>query len=1074
MTPSLPALAVSVLGLLFSTQTIAGETIVFDGTNPSLLATDPLGYANSLFPHASLSNNTVSVINGVIDGAVYGGVTAGSSDVTGNRVNLSGGTVNGATIFMGIIGGNSVGGKVMGNSVLITGGTVNSTNVYGGVNDGGNAADNKIDLVDGIVTGDLVGGYTNGAGAGEAIGNSVNMFGGTVSGNIFGGQALGASGGNAVGNSITLGGGTVNGNLHAGHSEGIGNNMGNSVAMTAGTVNGDVYGAVNLAGNDIGNSVNLSGGMVNGDVYGARNAYIGNSTDNSVTVTSGTITGNIYGAHNWSGNNTGDHVTIKGGSVGNNIYGGHADEGIVASSSVTMIGGSVGGNVYGGHTDDGIVTGSSVNISGGNVVGATYGGYSSIGNVTDNRITVSGGTLDWNLYGGFSAGSGEAVGNHATITDGTINGEVYGASSEGSADGNSVTITGGTLKNMIYGGRSFEGKVTSNRVSISGGLIRSSVYGGASDNLGFSDITLTDNSVVMTNGTVAGELYGAFAWYGEATGNSVSISGGSVDGYAFGADIGEGDVKGNNVTMTDGSVGASLYGGHTGMGNATGNSVSMIGGSVGGNLYGGFTYDGEATQNIVTIGRGAMLAPTALLGGGFSDTGADAFTDNVLNIKSYQGTVSSVQGFEYYKFTLPANIANGERMLTVIGSGADLTDGTGIGARGSAIDMNIMGGGRTLQPGDKFILIDASTSSLTTNPDLNRKATVQKGFSLLYDFDIYRENDTVVATLIGKDVKTTPQTKALSEGRLSGLAFVNQGGDLVAGQGMDIATAATITPDALSGHLIGFGVISGGSSRYDIGSHVNVDGVSLMTGLAWNAQLESNRLILAPFFEAGWGNYDSYNAFSNAPSVKGSGNTDYYGGGLLARYDLMEGSLTGLYAEGSLRAGRSSTDFSSNDMSDPSSGQRASYDSSSAYYGAHAGLGYVFPLTEKISMDIFTKYLWAHQNSDSVTVVNDPVTFKSSDSHRWRNGARINFLVTEHFSPYVGAAYEYEFDGKEKATAYGYDINTPSLKGGSGLFELGMRVNPGANNNLSLYLAVQGYAGVREGVAGRLDVTYRF
>ena len=884
-----PVLAAPILTFLFSTTVIAGENITFPGNG--VLATDPLGNANSLFPGTSLLNNLVTVTNGVIDGAVYGGVTVGSDIVADNSVIISGGTVSGASAPFGIAGGYSGGGNVTGNDVTITNGDVTG-DVFGGACDGCLTTGNSVNLVYGDINGNLYGGYTNGVGSGNANGNSVVMLDGSVDGTIFGGMALGASGGVANGNSIWLGGGVVTGSLSGGHREGsTGNVIDNSVLITGGEVGVDVYGALNIHGDDINNNVIMTGGLVRGSVYAARNGYLGGTIDNSVTIMGGEVEQNVYGSHNWNGDSTGDSVFFLDGLVRGNVYGGHTDEGNVTESGVAMTGGVVSGNVYGGHNDGGDVTGSDVVLGG--------------------AATVTG-----DVFGGYNSG---------IVSSGAI----------------------------------------------------------------------TDNSVIMIDGSVGGGVYGAMNY--------------------------DGDV--------------------------TGNSVLLLGGSVSGDVYGGFAWNGAATHNVVTIGAGAMLASSANLFGGYSDTGGDAFTGNILNLLGYQGMATQLGGFEYYNFALPANIANGQSMLTVLG-GADLTNGAG---RDSVIGMTAMGGGSTLQVGDRIILIDSSAGGLTSNTDLHSTALVQKGLFLTYDFDIIKQNDLLVATLV--EAKINPQSKAPSEGRAAGAAFVNQGADLIAGQGLEMVAATARASDALPGCWIPFGAISGDSSRYDTGSHVDVNGFSLMTGLAWHAPLASNQLILAPFFEAGWGNYDSYNSFSNAPSVKGGGDTNYYGGGVMARYDVTEGKLVGLYGEGSLRAGRTSADFSSNDLKDSFTGQRASYDSSSTYYGAHAGLGYIFPLAEKTSMDISTKYLWTHQNSDSVTVANDPIAFKSTDSHRWRNGARINYEMTEQIVPYVGASYEYEFDGKAEAAAYGYAIDAPTLKGGSGSAELGLRYNPAADSALSADLA---------------------
>ena len=46
---------------------------------------------------------------------------------------------------------------------------------------------------------------------------------------------------------------------------------------------------------------------------------------------------------------------------------------------------------------------------------------------------------------------------------------------------------------------------------------------------------------------------------------------------------------------------------------------------------------------------------------------------------------------------------------------------------------------------------------------------------------------------------------------------------------------------------------------------------------------------------------------------------------------------------------------------------------------------------------------------------------------------QLAYAVNDCVTPYIGAAYEHEFDGKARATAYGYDIRTPSLTGGTGM-----------------------------------------
>ena len=74
----------------------------------------------------------------------------------------------------------------------------------------------------------------------------------------------------------------------------------------------------------------------------------------------------------------------------------------------------------------------------------------------------------------------------------------------------------------------------------------------------------------------------------------------------------------------------------------------------------------------------------------------------------------------------------------------------------------------------------------------------------------------------------------------------------------------------------------------------------------------------------------------------------------------------------------------------------------------------------------------------------------------------------------IGAAYEHEFDGRARATSYGYSLDAPSLKGGTGIGELGLTLKPSKTLPLSFDLGVQGYAGKREGVTGSLQARWEF
>ena len=53
-------------------------------------------------------------------------------------------------------------------------------------------------------------------------------------------------------------------------------------------------------------------------------------------------------------------------------------------------------------------------------------------------------------------------------------------------------------------------------------------------------------------------------------------------------------------------------------------------------------------------------------------------------------------------------------------------------------------------------------------------------------------------------------------------------------------------------------------------------------------------------------------------------------------------------------------------------------------------------------------------------------------------------------------------------------IGSPSLKGDTGVGELGLTVRPVKDSGFSFDLGVQGYTGVREGVSGSVQLKLEF
>lgn len=117
-----------------------------------------------------------------------------------------------------------------------------------------------------------------------------------------------------------------------------------------------------------------------------------------------------------------------------------------------------------------------------------------------------------------------------------------------------------------------------------------------------------------------------------------------------------------------------------------------------------------------------------------------------------------------------------------------------------------------------------------------------------------------------KTVKATESSKTLAESLLGTVAFINQGAEFIADEGI-----AAMVDAAKLGEVTAFGVMQGGSTHYNTGSYVDVDGVTFMAG----AGLRVNpNWTMAGFVEAGWAN-----SASHVEGTRGDGDHEYFGVG---------------------------------------------------------------------------------------------------------------------------------------------------------------------------------------------------
>lgn len=652
------------------------------------------------------------------------------------------------------------------------------------------------------------------------------------------------------------------------------------------------------------------------------------------------------------------------------------------------------------------------------------------------------------------------------------------------ARGNSLVMSSGTVRESLTGGDSLTGLASGNKIEIHGGEVGKHVYAGHTDRGGASA-----NELLIDGGTIAGSAYGSFIADNSsrtAEGSKISFGGTATAEFLVGGYSARGDAVGNEVTVSGGTVRMNVMGGESRSAAARNNTVRVTGGTIGtgsdeGFVHGGYSNTGSADNNTVIIEGAPDLGGTRLYGGATGNGHGDMRTGNTLEIRTSGLKAVNVGNFANYRFILPEKTTAGTTVLT-------LTDAKGTDISNSSVGVAVAGGKPLLRKGDSVTLL-ANEHGLKAEGMTQQRLSGQQGVFVVYDFDLKTTDTSLMATVTdsvqprGREggpsgdtgARLAPQAKAPLEGVLANVALGNIGADLVAGQGIDQARAAAVARgEGPAWGIAPFAAVTGTRSRYQTGSHVDLSGVAFMTGFAKRVETSMMDILAGVFFEAGFARMDTHNSFSSGPSVDGDGRSSYYGGGLLARLDLKEDLLKGLYLEGSFRYGRLNSQWQSDDLHDAVSGRKAEYDLSTPYYGLHAGLGYMWELTESLTLDVYGKYFWTHTEGQSTHIVDDPWSFDGVDSQRLRLGARLGHEFCRQVTGYAGAAWEHEFNGKARATTYGLEAPAPSLKGDSGLLEAGLTLTPVEGSGLSLDFGVQGHTGVRQGVSGTALVRYEF
>ena len=842
-----------------------------------------------------------------------------------------------------------------------------------------------------------------------------------------------------------------------------------------------------IGGNSVADSLSVASPSVS-----AQASASGNEVSGRFESVSDSTTSMVAGSAESYGQNAvafadGNHLDLEISSLlssrefsvigGNSVIGSLGVASLLLSAQTSASGNEVSGRVES-------ISDSFISMVAGS---ASAYGQKAVSSADGNRLTfeiatsVSNSTLD--IQGGLAmagGASGDSQSAQASASGNLVTGSISGSVGQSSSLG-------------IYGGRAMavaedstavadnnrvqlrlEGVAADSPVSLllSGAVAQAQTRAAAGGNLVV--VSGKDTAVKAVNGTLYGAQVTTLQWSGEAdaSGNRVEVSGIDLTGSIAGAQVrnenrdenssGSVNAEGNVVVISDSTIngdvtGANLQGSHI---NADGNTVILGEGTV---------VNGNVTA---VVDANGVLARSS--GGEFSST----YSNNrvVMNNATVTGAVSGVSsnsgslpvdmqaagntlvlaghneagtiaGFETLDLTLSEQ--NKDQSVLTLTGGESTISGSTIVIRGAEV----------LEQGKLIEAVDGANLSVT-DATVELRGTFIKKVAQNVDFTVTEGEGNGLTTdsdvLASAKVQATESASSLSESLLGTAAFVRQGAEFVAEDGLATMEFAARSKQGLNA----FAVMQGSSMHYDALSGVDVSGFTLLAGAA----VQQGNLTFASFVESGWGN-------SEGDIAKNSTDLSYFGVGLAARYRFE----SGFYGEGAVRVGRASSDFAASFVEE---GDRARYESDVFYATMHMTAGYELPLNDFVTADMYARYTFSFLDNDSVDL-NDAAQSRaeldSVVSHALRIGARVKGGFTDAVNWKAGIAYEHMFDGAAGVTVDGVSITEAEMDGGSVIGELGVSVKPGSGTGpWTLQFALKGYLGEREGVSGNGMLVYSF
>ena len=363
------------------------------------------------------------------------------------------------------------------------------------------------------------------------------------------------------------------------------------------------------------------------------------------------------------------------------------------------------------------------------------------------------------------------------------------------ADGNLLRVSGGAdtaIKGTLYGAQveiersdsdSAQANASGNRVEVSGIDLTGSITGALVENRNSSgSVNAEGNVVVISSSTIKGDVTGA------------NLQGSHIN------------AGGNTVILTEGTV-------------VDGDVMAVVGANAGSMRFLGSDYSSVYSNNRVVMNNATVTGAVSGVSSNSGSLPVDMQAAGNTLVLAGHNEAGTIAGFETLDLTLSEQNKT-QSVLTLTGGKSTLSDAT-----------IVIRGAEVLEQGKLIEAVDGANLSVK-DATVELRGTFIKKVAQNVDFTVTEGEGNGLTTdsdvLASAKVQATESASSLSESLLGTAAFVRQGAEFVADDGLATMEFAARSKQGLNA----FAVMQGSSMHYDALSGVDVSGFTLLAGAA--------------------------------------------------------------------------------------------------------------------------------------------------------------------------------------------------------------------------------------------------